>query len=211
MVYDTERPGSFIGHETDTSLDEETLCSALLVQQQGGVTIAIDGVITNQRQEEAFEVMKMAQQNEVIVHIMASEAGEDRGVLIETVLQFPVAFIDTSNALGHNGLGHRSVKICRASPTWNPKAPPYAIVEAEGIHGCFAMRRSCNGRVIITINKDTSGHVSNIVDHCGRLLATTELRHATADVNRTTTIVHIQRGVDAGLVLCAVIATAKLS
>jgi len=142
------------------------------------------------------------------VRIMASEAGTDQGLLIETVSQFPVAFIDTSNAVGQKGPGRRCVKICRASPTWDPRAPAYAVVESDGKVGRFVMRR--NGRVMVWINVDMFGKVANIVDDGGRLLATTELRHATAS-SRMSTIVHIQRGVDAGLVLCSVIATCKLS
>jgi len=195
--------------ETDTSLDEETLCSALVVQEQEGVSIAIHGAITNEEQEDVFEVYKLPQNSENIVHIMASEGREDRGLLIETVLQFPVAFIDTSNALGQKCPGRRCVKICRTSPTWDPRAPAYAVVEADATCvGRFVMQRK--GRVIVGINVDPAGQVSNIVDDGGRLLATTELRHATA-VSRSMTTVHIEGGVDVGLVLCAVIATSKLS
>merc|ERR1719160_216598 len=69
---------------------DDTLCPGMKVQQKGGVTIAIDGMVTTQPQEEIFDVRKVDSNRESIARVLASEGAEDScGIFVESVLQFP--------------------------------------------------------------------------------------------------------------------------
>lgn len=191
--------------------DSDVLCPALIVQQTEGVTLLINGAILPYQQEEVLEVNKIDHEKGVIVRVFISESGRDSGILLESVLRFPIAFINTSNAVNAKGMRspveNRHVSISRASPIGGgePSASTFAVVHREP-SGKFIVRRGASASGPVLQYVTLSGRAGSVQDASGRQMASVESPHGPG-VSLT---IHVVAGVDAGMCLCSVIAAAKL-
>jgi len=198
---------------------EQPLCSALIVHQPGGVTLQVNGLLAPYQQEEVLAVshLESTSVDEVIVRVFISESGRDSGILMESAMRFPIAFLDTEKAVQPKGASPappstRKVSISRAAPvSWDPCATPFAVVKAEE-PSHFVVRRGTAdgspGKELLSVVSDESGSQSNVLDENHRLIAAMETR--TDPTGRPFYLVHIDQGVDAGLVLSGVISAVKL-
>lgn len=138
------------------------------------------------------------------------------GVLIESTLGFPVAWLDTHHAVavpGEAPPARRWVDITR--PPGHPWEPPgwFGAVQEEG-QGYFVLRQTPAhgpgathaGPVVLSVRVDNSGQACDIADAYGTLVATARMLGG-----RTKRVLQVAHGVDAGLVICAVVASAKLA
>jgi len=199
-----------------TRPDSDILCAALVVQQDTGVMLAINGLLRPEPQEEVLEIVQVENQSTAIVRIFVSESGPDRGILLESSLLFPIAFLDTSRCSESHSSGARRVSISRAAPgAVDPNNPaPFAIVE-EGRDGTTVYRGRQDGsrgrlmQKVTVIQQPGGGHCLAIKDARGADIARVEPRHRSDGV--PSLVLHIVQGEDSGLVVCSVIATVKLT
>lgn len=203
-------PSHSMGYAPGYSNGDDVLCPALIVPQREGVMLMINGAILPHQQEEVLEVNKLDHEQGVIVRVFISESGRDSGILLESVLRFPIAFVNTASAVSSKGLRppteNRHVSISRASPIGGgePNAAPFAIIANEG--GQFVVRRGYEGGEVLH-SVSMQGRSGQVVDAGGRKIATID---SPSGLGKSMTV-HVSANVDAGMILCSVIAAAKLS
>lgn len=184
---------------------ETILCPALVVEQSAGVTLQVNGTVTPWRQEEVAEVISMDHGKAVVVRMFISESGRDSGILMESAIRFPLAFINTASAVNSQGLKpptkNRHVSISGSSPMRGASSSGvFAVVSME--NGAPVVRQgSSSGPVMWTIEK--SGRIQ---DQQGKEVAT--IRSAYPGPGMT---IWVAPGADACMMLCAMVAAAKLS
>eukprot|EP00747_Dinoflagellata_sp_TGD_P183598 gnl/TRDRNA2_/TRDRNA2_38565_c0_seq1.p1 gnl/TRDRNA2_/TRDRNA2_38565_c0~~gnl/TRDRNA2_/TRDRNA2_38565_c0_seq1.p1 ORF type:complete len:447 (+),score=77.94 gnl/TRDRNA2_/TRDRNA2_38565_c0_seq1:112-1452(+) len=218
---DLSAKSSHRSHQME-ACEGDVLSSALVVHQPGGVQLRVDGFISPFQQEEVIEVSKLEIKKEMVVRIFISEGGKDRGILLESALRFPIAFLDTSAAVSKKGQPplpalNRRVLIYRASAEmWDPtRHTPFAIVEAaDGSNSRFCAYPGANsgeqaGLPLLTVHLGDGARVANIHGADGKLIASSEMSN-TSTANNPSRKLQIGHGVDAGFVLCAFLAAVKL-
>lgn len=195
-------------------LDDRVICQALVVVAVDGIKLAIVGKILPGPQEETLYVRKAVDNDtEPIMRIFMSEEGVDKGILIESSLQYPICLFDTSHARIPPP-GRACVSVSRADPVaLDPKAAPFAVIERSGQSVVRAYRGTVSGlddsrELLMTLREDPSGVCASIYDAHEHLVANTE--GDSQGGPRPQTLLRIGNGVDSGLVICLVIAAVKL-
>lgn len=188
--------------------EADILCPALVVEQGGGVTLKINGAILPHRQEVVADVISLEHAQAVVVRMFLSEAGRDSGILIESATRFPLAFINTANAVNNKGVRppkSRQVSISGSSPLLGAEpAATFAVAVPEGDSGSVVVRRnSKDGLLMYTISTDAEG--GRIIDANGKQVAILKTNFG-PDM-----VVWIGPGIDACMILCSVVAAAKLA
>lgn len=194
--------------------DVGMLCPALIVPNAAGVTLSITGSLDAFQQELVLSVASVDVTTETILRLMVSETGRDSGILLESVLKIPIAIMETGAAVGPSGESrrppeHRAVVIRR---DMDPTRAPYAIIRAEA-STCFVVTRGTQdgspGEQLLSVLQDSRNSCANVVGADGKLIASVQIKKdSTSRVQR---IIHVAQNADAALVLCAVVASVKLS
>lgn len=191
--------------------NSEVLCLALLVQQQDGVRVECNGVISSEKQEGILDVITAGR---TIMRILFSEFGLDSGILVESMMRSPIAFMNTTKAWSSDDLSNdRRVLICRSLPASGGTSgtDPFAVVMPDPSPmqtKClnFQVRRGVTGPLMAHVRlqpndmRVTSGEGLLLASLDGRLIGTSleQVR------------MHIQPNVDASLVVCVLLAAVKL-
>lgn len=194
--------------------ESDLLCPQMLIQEPTGAQFMLDGFLAPYEQKSFVEVRRNnsnARETEVL-HCHLSEEPSDGGIILEwPVGRLPICFMGTSTAVSRKGLPpprDRFVTLvpCSTGP-FRASMPPFAIVKA--VTGGFEVRRYGTNKVLLRII--TGGFnvdYANIVDPGGRLMASMSLRGQSVKNRR---VITMAQGVDAVLVVCAVIASTKLA
>jgi len=206
----------FLGVEFSGSLCPELTVPASLKTE---ATFFIQGAeLTPLAQEVKIDVCRETANRESLLHLIVSESGRDKGILLETALEHSIAFLRTASAVrdhqGNSAGPQRFVKICRAAFDGGPYAPAFAVVmgQQEGdmrtdqhfvMWGCTPTGE--RGPAILQIYRVSESQL-NAVDAQGVLIATMDERKT-----RDYRALRVGHGVDLALVMCAMTAAIKLS
>lgn len=190
---------------------DDVLCPQHVVENQEGITFEFTGLILPHQQEETAEVTSMDHESGIVLRIFISEQNRDGGVLLESALRYPLAYLDTSSAVGAQGsplpAGNRQVTIGGAQTYRGPEpVPAFAVVKVEG-GTCTVRRGSSHGLIMYTIPAGEQRGSTPIIDAAGRQVAS--IRAASG--GREGMTLWVAGGVDACMMICLVVASAKLS
>mmetsp|Transcript_50978 Transcript_50978/g.110599 ORF Transcript_50978/g.110599 Transcript_50978/m.110599 type:complete len:406 (+) Transcript_50978:53-1270(+) len=199
--------------------DLDLLCPTLVVNSAAGIPLGIPVELLPTAQNLVMEV-RDTRNMQIVLRAFVSERNEP-GIMLETTDGTPVAFLDTSNALLPTSASEdRHVVLRRATNGgWDGGGTPFASIELNRANNTLVARRGDLGSrapPLLTVTLNSSGKVVSLADTNGRLMGIAE---STADSSRTnvspsswnaTFTIRIFNGVDAGLVLCAVLAAQKL-
>lgn len=217
----TNSVSSRISTSSAASGNSDVLCLALVVQQADGVKVDFNGSIKSDKQEGVFDVSTAGR---TIMKVLFSEFGSDSGILVESVMKAPIAFLNTKKAQSEGpqygkefvdrqsaSIPDRRVLICRSLAA--PSAEPYAVVIPDpSSKMCFQVKRgSTNGALLATVRLE--GQQMNMVSGDGQPMATlhgnlAQGAHGPPSVDQLSMNVHPH--FDASLVLCSAIASIKL-
>lgn len=198
------------------------LCSGLVVRQPAGITLAMKGPIERFQQTDVLTVVQVSTGELVARAIFAEEAGGT--IILETSLKFPVAFLHTDNALGLHGDAppgpkfERRVDVHRANSVILPPAdgdPPFCTVRRDGAGDGFVVllvdgvgKRASK---MLRVRISPEGNAANVLNtSTGQLLGAMESVVQEGPQQRPNRLLHIAVGVDASIILVAVIASLKL-
>lgn len=208
------------------------LSPELRVNKPAGEMLFVDGEITPWAQEGVVAFRLADITRTIVARCYISETRNDQGAVLETSRSQSIAYINTSQAFRRSPIDttqpaykvedipstKRYVALCRGKRGADPRAPPFAIVEAvsrraEGfasqyvVSGCTSGDRP--GPVLLHLIQGGSDadHIS-FLDAFGRLVATIEQRPSEEVEHRLH--MRIGCGVDAALVMCSLLAAAKL-
>lgn len=172
------------------------------------------GAILPYRQDEVVEVLNNDKEQALIARVFMLENGDDGGILVESALRLPIAFIDTTNAvaaMGQMRRVQRHVAISGGTPFRGQEAVvPFAVVQEE--QGRMVARRGrLDGPLMYTVtsastttlSQPSTEQMSKVVDATGREVATV-YPHGTG------LTVQVASGADAGMVMCIIVAERKL-
>jgi len=203
-----------------SSAGSTTLCSDLVVQQSRGLTLLVNGRFAPCQQEEVVEVCNADASGEVILRIFVSESGRDSGVLLESGLRFPVAFLNTSAAAVPRGApplspaDRRQVLIYKAAAVSErggmTQDQAFALAKLTDT-GAVRVTRGADpgGMVLLTVNATAGGASVTVSSPLGSRMALLHPR-LNAAAGRESLALHVERDVDLALALSAVIAAIKL-
>lgn len=195
------------------------LCPGLVVRQPGGVTISMLGLCGPYEQNEIIDFKRADGTRDVVARAVLSETNKGGGIVLESALRLPIAFLNTEHAVGpRNGEPPRDRYITVSQSSLHPPAtseastpPLYCTLRADGAgEGVIMWRGAGVGEtMVLAVRVHGDGRIANIVDGDGKLLAATEARGQEPGA-RQLRLLHIASGVDAGLIMLAVIAAQKL-
>lgn len=191
---------------------DRVICQQLVVEKHDGIKLSMVGKIGPEFQESAIDVFKAIDaDSEPIMHIYVSEQGHDKGILLESSHGVAICFLDTSHAKAPPS-GRAHVSISRAAPqAWDPQVAPFAMIQRSN-KGIIEARRGTadgsEGTLMMTLREDPSGVCASIYDSQDHLVANTE--GSSQAWSKPQTLLQIGYGVDSGLVICLVLAAAKL-
>jgi len=207
--------------------EDDCLCPLMLVQNPGGVTFTVGGLISNKMQQEIFEVrheLKSGSNEDVLLRAYVAESGQlSDGILFESSLGFQLAFLDTAAAFAEDPFiniirpenelsdssispAKRAVKALADIQEFRKGARVWGTATRGG-SGLVHVHRK-EGPLILTVRTNPSADTSNITDARGRLLASMVTRRN--DQGHQIMVVQVGGG-DAGLLLCSLMAALKLS
>jgi len=195
------------------------LCPGLVVRQPGGVTLSMVGLCAPYEQNEIIDFKRADGTRDVVARAVLSEITKGGGIVLESALRLPIAFLNTEHAVGpRDGEPPRDryITVSQSSlhlpSTSDASTPPlYCTLRADGAGEGFIMWRGAGvgQTMVLAVRVHGDGRIANIVDGDGKLLAATEARGQEPGA-RQLRLLHIASGVDAGLIMLAVIAAQKL-
>lgn len=192
------------GFANTVTPDSDPLCSAFVVHDLAGMAIALRGAILPYRQDEVVEVVRDDNEQAILARIFLLEVGQDCGILVESMMRYPIAFLNTVGAvpvIGEQPPARRHVTIAKSFGKGDP-VEPFAYVQDE--HGKVVVRRGhAEGPVLYRIARDDGTSKGTIKDAGGR-----EVAAVFSDGTGIT--MQAMPGADAGMILCAVVAERKL-
>jgi hypothetical protein len=194
-------------------LSGPVLQPTMLVQQPEGLTLSVYGPeVKAQPQRTALQVRMFApgMPHDIMFNILIAERSGLKGILLETVQHFPVAYADTSHAYPSSGGQERHVKIYDHVPEPDTEQPTYVHVK-ETIRGQFDIAPVTDGEVgeLWYQARQTAGSFT-IVDAVGRLQASVSTRFKDGQSN-VDLVIALSQHVDAALILTSIVAMTKLS
>lgn len=215
---------------TQCSIDlSEHLCPLLMVDDPEGTEITIGGLIHSTEQQDIFEVHAGASDkteifeaslgvDKVLLRVYLAEGERtDNGILLESALGVQMAFLDTRFSFNCE-----DPYVSIISPGDDLGAGVDVSLQAEGRSAsaytwgtvtrpngsCAHVRRS-DGELILIVLLNPSLETANITDSSGRLIGVMNVRQNTRGQHLT--VIQVASGWDAGLMLCGVMASMKLS
>mmetsp|Transcript_130537 Transcript_130537/g.279001 ORF Transcript_130537/g.279001 Transcript_130537/m.279001 type:complete len:407 (+) Transcript_130537:134-1354(+) len=197
----------------------DVLCPTLVVREADGEALSVEGWMAPFRQEGLVEITKIhnSSRGRLMQAVMA-ENQKDCGIVLDDGYGYPLIYLDTSQAVSSRGspppAGHRFVAICRPSAdsiAESPTTRPFAIVETDEKRGTgwFVVRRAGEpSSILLRGHGDNHGFTFSKVG--GGLLATTN-RYTGSDLKeRSSRVLQVAQGGDAGLIISTLIAAIKL-
>jgi len=198
--------------------DSEIFCPLLLVNEPGGITLTVGGLITSKPQQEIFDVKReLSGSDNLLLTAYVSEGDRmSDGILFESPLGLQVAFLDTSRAFLEEPL----ISIIRPEQESLEKRPrtayassdmrksAWAVATKEGPGLVHIRRAKGRGPVMMTVRHNSASDSANLTDPRGRLLATMNTRRNQA--GKVIMVIQIGGG-DAGLLLCCLVAALKMA
>jgi len=197
------------------------------VQKPGGMTLLINGMFEPYQQDEAIQVVDAeagpGMTNEVVLRVIMTEAGDmgkESSILLESAGRFPIALLNTSAAVGPRdssaaSSSTRHVLVTKESPfterTDFPRNNFFAIAKAADASSVVLTRSGeIGGPLLLTVQArpESPGHLT-VSDVSGKLIGTLE-PHVNAPAGHPQQVLRVEQDIDIALVICAVIATAKL-
>jgi len=205
-----------------SAVDDHLLCPLLWVDEPEGVTLTVDGLIRSEQQQEILLVrqkLRSGASSDLLLRAFVAEGGDRDGILMESVLGFQLAFIDTSNAFKEKDAfislirpgaaeGKEQTPLLPGRSSVSTGRSPWATIFNAGRHLAHVRRGGREGPLLMTVRTNPNKDASNVTDACGRLLASMVARRNNAGENIM--VVQIGGG-DAGLLLCALMAGLKLA
>jgi len=187
----------------------DVLCPALIVQQQEGVKIECNGSVSADKQEGILDVSAAGR---IIMRVLFSEFGLDSGILVESMMRAPIAFLNTTKAwASEESSNDRRVHICRSLPAAAPAlgTDPFAVVMPDPDplqKNCFQVRRGFTGPLLARVRLQANAMC--VTSGEGLLMASLDARMKGTSLEQLR--MHIQPNVDASLVVCFMLASMKL-
>jgi hypothetical protein len=193
-----------------------SLPTPLVVKAKEGEAFVLNGPLLPKRQESQIIDIQRVAGREVVARIHISEDDKGSGILMEFVdtkaflypLVVPFAFLDTAFAAPGRieaTIRDRQVSVFGASEVgFDAAALPTAIIKATTSD---RLAMVLNGQVVLSVvtKPSPSGHQLSHVEGKDGRLATIQSGGASAPLT-----LQCASGADAGLILCAVVASIKL-
>lgn len=184
-------------HEPDLG---QHLCQSLLVPEGMELVFAIREVLRKERQQLSFCIVSL--QGQPLSHVIVNERGPACGMSLQMLDQRPLATVFTESVY-ECPVGEP--KIC-----WPSGGVFCTVCQKEaterGRH-IYVLRRP-SGKHLLTIQGDFQDKLMNVLDSSGRLVSDTE-RWTMDNDGFPYYQVRVAPGVDAGLVLCGLLAVDK--
>lgn len=178
----------------------QPLCPSLVVPDGSELCFAVRDILTKERQQVSFSVVDM--ESQPLSHVIVNEVVPPLGILVQMLDQTPLAHMRTAGV--HTRASGRPIEIC------TPEEEFYCNVVRDTTtpSSSFALRDRAGMR-LCTIHGDVDKKALSVLDPSGRLLC--ETCPCDQGFNGGS---HYQLcvapGVDACLMLCGVLAVAKL-
>jgi len=174
------------------------LCPCLVVPSGMELVFAVRELLARDRQQISFSVLDL--QGQPLAHVIASESGPRCGIYVQMLDQTPLAWVRTKKV--HEGDG--APEIC-----W-PSGEVFAtVVRDELVPDGHYFLRTPSGQRLHTFHGDFREKAVNVVSACGGLVCDTE--RCVMDFDSSPHYqVRVAPGIDAGLMLCSLLAIDKL-
>mmetsp|Transcript_5654 Transcript_5654/g.15242 ORF Transcript_5654/g.15242 Transcript_5654/m.15242 type:complete len:520 (-) Transcript_5654:104-1663(-) len=178
---------------------QEELCPCLVVPAGMELVFAVRELLVRDRQQISFSIVDL--QGQPLAHVIVNESsGQQCGIYMQMLDQTPLAWVRTKKV--HEGAG--MPEIC-----W-PSGEVFATVEKDEPVPCGRyILRAPSGQRLYTFHGDFREKAVNVVSPCGRLVCDTE--RCVVDFDGSPHYqVRVAPCIDAGLVLCGLLAIDKL-
>mmetsp|Transcript_88100 Transcript_88100/g.193248 ORF Transcript_88100/g.193248 Transcript_88100/m.193248 type:complete len:231 (+) Transcript_88100:3-695(+) len=178
--------------------DLEPLCPCLVVPEGMELVFAVRDLLSTEKQQLSFCVVDL--QGDPLSYVVVKEAGFHCGILLQMLDQTPLAWINTKPLHTSKGV----IEVC------HPSGEVYGVVAKEeaGPRTRFTLRDT-SGQRICTFHGDFREKAINGVSQAGRLICDTE-RCELGSEGTPYYQVRVAPGIDAGLVLCCLLAIDKV-
>lgn len=174
------------------------LCPCLVVPDGMELDFAVRDLISTEKQELSFSIVDL--EGEPLSHVIVNEVGAHAGMLVQMLDQTPLAWIRTKAVHDRGSMP----EICY------PSGEVFCVLVREGsAQGHRYLLRDTEGRNLYSYSGDFKDRAINVVSTSGRLIGDTE--RCELGVDRSPHFqVRVAPGIDAGLVLCGLLAVCKL-
>jgi hypothetical protein len=153
--------GELYGHFADN----DTLCPLMVVQDEAGITLTIDGELLPQRQQTVLSVHQRIRPGRpdrsrpgvdgTLLKLYVAENGEKDGLLLESTLGFQVALVDTR--LAFNRSEHPSADILEPPAEQLGSAGPDVLHYRKDLGHLFAVATRIGGGMVEIRRADAGG------------------------------------------------------
>lgn len=195
-------PSSIFGGDAGSGINSgevQPLCPDLVVPSGMELVFAVREVLNKERQKLSFSIVDL--QGQALSHVIVNECGQDCVIQLQMLDQRPLAMVRTKQV--HECSGGLP-EICR------PSGEVFcSVTKIEPVPGGRYVLRGMSGQRLLAFNGDFREKAINVVNSSGRLVSDTERCIVHFD-NAPHYQVRVAPGVDAGLVLCGLLAIDKL-
>lgn len=176
----------------------ENLCPALLVPAGMEFIFAMPEAVEAGRQDAQFDVIDL--KGTPLSRVVVSEnTGKKRGIFLQTLTRQPLAEVQTE---------HLYVQPSRTPYICWPSGEQYGYLKRDTATGRYKLKHH-TGRKLLTFHGDFHEKAVNVVNSAGKLVCATERCILDFD-SRPHYQVRVAPHVDAGLVICSLLAIDKL-
>lgn len=176
------------------------LCPSLVVPSGMELVFAVSELITAEKQQVSFHIVDL--QGQPLSRVVVDEFGSRGGIFLRSLDDRPLAWVKTAGLYEKSGA---TPQIC-----W-PSGEVYGSISKEDpVPNKRYTLRDKTGHRIFTYNGNFQEKAINVVSSSGRLVCDTERCAAAALATTPHFQVRVAPSVDAGLVLCGLLAIDKL-
>jgi len=174
------------------------LCPCLVVPEGMELVFAVRDLLSGEKQQLSFSVVDL--EGQPLSHVIVNEVGPHCGILIQMLDQTPLAWVRT-----------KAVHDCRGMPEiCYPSGEVFCTVaREEAVPTSRYTLRDTSGQRLYTFHGDFKEKAVNVVSPSGRLICDTERCELGSD-GTPHFQVRVAPGIDAGLVLCGLLAVEKI-
>jgi len=198
------RPSSIGGQSDDGAFPsarkpgERALCPCLVVPDGMELVFAVRDLLTRKRQQVSFSVVDL--EGTPLSHVIVNEVGPQCGIHLQMLDRTPLAWVRTEAVHERGGLP----EICF------PSGEVFCTVAREDavLTGRYTLRGTA-GQLLYTFHGDFREKALNVVSSSGRLVCDTERCELGYDSSPHYQV-RIAPFMDAGLILCGLLAVEKL-
>lgn len=177
------------------------LCPSLVVPSGIELVFAVSELITAEKQQVSFHIVDL--QGQPLSRVVVDEFGSRGGIFLRSLDDRPLAWVKTASL--YDAQGGAPPQIC-----W-PSGEVYgSIAKEDPVPNKRYTLRDKAGQRIFTYNGNFQEKAINVVSASGRLVCDTERCVAASLGNTPHFQVRVAPSVDAGLVLCGLLAIDKL-